>query len=129
MAGAAGLSCLDLWDPLIEEGPSWAQGHLVHLSAEVGFPVLGSHLTEGYNSGCWPHMASGAYRALRLQKARRPRKEWQTEELAPTVLLQHILVHRPHHSKGKLRSYGKGKEDPSPGAEKGCYLGYSPHRP
>lgn len=118
MAGAAGLSCLGLWDPLIEEGPSWAQGYLVHLSVEVRYPVLGSHLTESYNSGCWPHMTSGIYHALRLQKVRRPRKEWQTEESALTVLSQHTLVHRPRYSKGKLRFYGKGKEDPSPGAEK-----------
>lgn len=108
MAGAAGLSCLGLWDLLIEEGPFWVQGPLVHLSAEVGYPVLGSHLTEGYNSGCWPHMASRAYHARRLQKARRPRKEWQTEESAPTVLSQHILVHSPWHSKGKLRFYDEG---------------------
>jgi hypothetical protein len=120
VADAAGLSCLGLWDPLIEEGPSWAQSPLLHLSAEAGCPVLGSHLTESYNSGCWPHMASGVYHALRLQKSRRPRKEWQTEGVAPTVLSQHILVHRPRLSKGKLRFYGKGKEDPSPGTKKGC---------
>lgn len=31
--------------PLIEEGPSWIQSYLVHLSAEVGSPVLGGDLT------------------------------------------------------------------------------------
>lgn len=32
--------------PLIEEEPSWIQSYLVHLSAEVGSPVLGGDLTE-----------------------------------------------------------------------------------
>lgn len=41
--------------PLIEEGASWAQGHLVHLSKEVGGCVLGGDLTGGTVRGAGHH--------------------------------------------------------------------------